>query len=137
MTNAETFSDELKQAIRTFIVKKGRPVKFLGEADNFGRPRVSFYGWPDYDAKRHVDPRYDGCTWEVPEGSFLYEESYDSFQGTLYEGDTSTDGINVSGCRCACGKYPAVTLRWTGTLAELINHLAPRDESKNPKGWTL
>ena len=134
MTNAETFSDELKQAIRTFIVTAGSPVEFIGE-DWLGRPAVSFYSWLNFEALPHVDPRKDGCSWEVPEGSFMYEESYDQFQGTFYEGDTSTDGINVSGCRCKCGKYSDITLRWEGTLAALINHLAPKVDTR--VGWTL
>ena len=136
MTITDTFSDELKQAIRTFIVKQGIPVRFIG-TDYLGEPLIDYYGWEDYAGQCHVDPRYDGCKWEVPEGSLLYEETYDQFQGTFYEGDTSEDGINVSGCRCACGKFTDVTLRWDGTLAELINHLAPKDESKIKKGWTL
>lgn len=134
MTNTETFSEDLKHAIRGFIVEAGKPVQFIGE-DSSGKPAVSFYSWWDFGAIRHVDARYGACAWEVPEGSFMYEETYDQFQGTFYEGDTSEDGINVSGCRCACGKYADVTLRWEGTLAELINHLAPKDDTK--VGWTL
>lgn len=138
MSIGAEFSPELKAAIREFIVAEGSPVEFQEpwyEGDT--THHVSPYSWRDWAAEDHASAtswREAPCHWLVPEGSFLYEESFSCFQDTGSD-NVDRSGINVSGCRCACGKYTDVTLRWEGTLGQLINKLAPKEPTK--KGWTL
>lgn len=135
------FSEEFKATIRDFITRKGEPIEFRREywMDEDDPLSVSEYGWRDIRASYHCLPNYKwnkdgGCHWVVPEGTFLYEETYSMFDGTGCD-NRMEEGVNIRGCHCACGKYRDITLRWTGTLADLINHIAPKTEEE--KGWYL
>ena len=122
------WNDEYKSKVRDFMARKGRPVLFA-RTDYQGNPEPDVYGWVDHDADAHcraVDEKYpglgEGCTWVVPEGAVLTEETYDQFQDTFSD-NAQEVGSNASGCRCACGKYSDVTLRWTGSVTEMLHDI--------------
>lgn len=126
--------DEYKAALRDFMERKGRPVHFT-EGYNGGKD-VSPYGWPDDAAENHIfsyDRVDDGskygkhvkvfhCGWIVPEGAVLTEETYSQFLDT-FSGNEEEVGINVEGCHCKCGKYQDVTLRFAGSLGDVLRGL--------------
>ena len=122
------WTDEYKAAMRSFMEKHGMKVvveeRFYDWAED---DDVSPYGWGDHEAYSHVRPaegKYpgEGCHWIVPEGAKLYERTYSQFAGTFVDNENEV-GINVAGCRCACGKYTDVILRYTGTLAEVMREI--------------
>lgn len=126
--------DEYKAALRAFMVKKGRPVRF---DERYGVKEPDVYGWTDLAAEDHIftherrdaDNRHgyeyvrvQHCQWVVPEGSVLVEETYSQFAGTGCGNDNEV-GINVSPCHCACGKHTDITLRFSGSLGEVLREL--------------
>ncbi len=122
------WSDEYKTKVRDFMARKGRPVLF-SETSWDGTPEPSPYGWVDHDADLHCrqpSDKYpdlgDGCSWIVPEGAVLTEETYSQFTDTVSSNDNEV-GSNASGCRCACGKYTDITLRWTGSVTEMLHDI--------------
>lgn len=157
--------DQFKEALRSLLAAKGKPVKFDGvevwsseegfidsvgsiysdkdmaEAKQIAAEghaaghnvewRVSTYGWVDADALFHAlstdHAGGKGCSWIVPEGVTLTEESYSQFEGTDADNSYKT-GVNVSGAECACGQYRDVTLRYeAGTLGEILKDLFAAD----------
>jgi hypothetical protein len=122
------WTDEYKRKMRAFMEEKGVPVAVEKRGYDWEKDDdVSPYGWTDYDALRHckgVDSGYqgDGCAWVVPEGARLYERTYNQFDGTFTDNKNQV-GINVAGCRCACGKYTDTFLRFDGTLDEVIRQI--------------
>lgn len=124
---------EYKAKLRDFMERKGRKVEF-NERERKLHPdwpeyHVSTYGWSDYEADLHIHAREwratshgDDCKWIVPEGAELVEQTYSQFDGT--DADNLQEvGINVSPCHCACGKYSDVTLRFAGSLTEVLHDL--------------
>jgi len=121
------WTEEYKARMRAFMEKKGKKVRTDKRYDWQEDDDVSTYGWQDHEAVRHTvpaDDEYggDGCHWVVPEGAVLYERTYSQFTDTFHD-DENEVGINVKGCRCACGRYDAVILRYTGTLAEVMQEI--------------
>jgi hypothetical protein len=116
---------EYKAKLREFMESKGRPVEFEPLRSYETTPRPSIYGWSDYTAGNHIHPwekDKQGCSWVVPEGAELVEETYSQFQDT--DADNLQEvGINVSPCHCACGEYTDVTLRFTGSLTEVLHSI--------------
>jgi hypothetical protein len=124
---------EYKAKLRDFMEREGRKVEF-NERERERHPEwpefhVSTYGWTDYEAERHIHaPAWretvhgDGCKWVVPEGAELVEQTYSQFTDTFSDNEQEV-GINVSGCHCACGKYTDVTLRYVGTLSQVLHSL--------------
>ena len=127
-----TVDDEIKAGIRRLITEKGRPVEF--KEDWNGKPKVSIYGWTDYNAMAHIHPYTKGakgCEWVVPEGIVVQEETYTQFVGTFASPPNEDEiGLNAPGCRCKCGKYKDVTLRVTCSLGEAIQTLIGYDTTK-------
>ncbi|AID58878.1 hypothetical protein PBI_GAIA_59 [Mycobacterium phage Gaia] len=109
---------EIKDGIRRLLVEKGQKVLI----EEWGG--VSPYGWTDYDAWEHADE----CHWVIPEGVVVEEVSYDMFDGT-FTSNKNEVGLNATGCRCACGKYTDVTLRYVGALGEAIRSIIGYDPS--------
>lgn len=101
---------EYKRKMRDFMQRRGTKVEF--EPDGY----VSIYGWSDWQAHSHIRK---GCSWIVPEGAVMTEESYSQFVDTFSDNEYQV-GINVSGCRCKCGEYKNVTLRFDGTIADVM-----------------
>lgn len=122
------WTEEYKAAMRAFMERKGEKIRVESLGYSWEEPdEVSVYGWSDWEARRHTYPagdpwKGDGCHWVVPEGARLYERTYNQFQDTFTDNKDEV-GINVAGCRCACGKYQDVILRYTGTLAEVMQEI--------------
>jgi hypothetical protein len=116
---------EYKAKVREFIAKRGRPVRFEKRYDFQDDDEVSVYGWVDNGPDDHTrgwggEPAE--CRWVVPEGVRLYERTYNLFDNTFTD-NKDEHGVNVTGCHCACGKYSDVTLRWVGSLAEILHEI--------------
>jgi hypothetical protein len=117
---------EYREKLRDFVARKGRKVNFEKRWGFEEDDEVSIYGWVDYDAEAHLQGRdrkgertLPPCSWVVPEGAELYERTYSMFTDTFSDNEQEV-GINVKGCRCACGKYADVTLRYKGSLTEVL-----------------
>jgi hypothetical protein len=121
------WTDEYKARMRAFMETHGKKVDIARRYDDDEEDATSVYGWGDSDALRHVrsaEGKYPGggCHWVVPEGAVLYERTYSQFLDTMQDNEDQV-GINVKGCRCACGRYQDVILRYTGTLAEVMREI--------------
>jgi hypothetical protein len=117
---------EYKAKLRKFMEDKGAKVEINEDAE-YEWDEVSPYGWSDYDAVDHTRPAQgrwpgDGCHWVVPEGATLTERTYSMFDGTFTDNKDEV-GINVHPAHCACGKYTDVTLRYVGSLGDVIREL--------------
>lgn len=117
---------EYREKLRDFIARKGMKVNFEQRFSTDAEDDVSTYGWTDYDATDHITPwrgrgaaKREGCEWIVPEGAELYERTYSMFTDTFSDNEQEV-GINVKGCSCKCGKYKDVTLRYKGSLTEVL-----------------
>lgn len=117
---------EYKAKLREFVQEKGRAVQFVEQRYSWSEPDdVSTYGWTDYDAEKHIHPwdaKDERCSWVVPEGATLTERTYSQFTDTFHSNENEV-GINVAGCHCACGKYTDMTLRYVGSLTEVLHSL--------------
>jgi hypothetical protein len=124
---------EYRTKLREFMQEKGRAVAFdqreLERWPEHPDMWVSPYAWMDFGAGYHIlGTQYGGkkpegpCSWIVPEGAVLTEQTYSQFAGTD-AGNAQEVGINVAGCRCACGEYTDMTLRFTGSLTEVLHSL--------------
>lgn len=121
------WKDEYRELIRDFMARKGKPMHV--DRDN-EYERVSVYSWQhrdwrindhvrEFNAKRNTG---DGCRWVVPEGATLEEHTYSMFAGT-FTSNNEEHGCEVYPVHCACGKYTDITLRWTGTVAEMLHDI--------------
>lgn len=119
---------EYKEKLRDFMARKGSAVKFDKRWDFQDDDEVSPYGWTDFEAEYHIlgqGYRKDTggpCKWVVPEGAELYERTYSMFDNTFTDNKPEA-GINVTGCHCECGKYSDVTLRFVGSLTEVLHDI--------------
>lgn len=118
---------EYKARMRAFMERHGAKVAISRPWDLDERHEVSVYGWRDAQASDHVrsaEGRWpgDGCRWVVPEGAVLYERTYSQFTDTMHDNEDEV-GINVRGCRCVCGRYEDVILRYSGSLAEVMREI--------------
>lgn len=118
---------EMKQGMRRLIAEKGQKANFT--TNYRGEPELSMYGWTDYDAVEHCASYGDDCTWVVPEGVTVVEETISTFCGTFADNQDEV-GVNAAGCHCACGRYKDVTLRVTCSLGEAIQSLIGYDTTK-------
>lgn len=118
-------SDEYKAKLRAFMAEKGRAVQFEEPRYSWQTGKeVSSYGWINMGAEDHVRPvgGGEGCRWIVEQGVELTEETYSMFTDT--DADNAREvGINVSPVHCACGKYRDVTLRYVGSLTDVLHTL--------------
>ena len=123
------WKDEYRELVRDFMARNGRPMQVNRDATWSG-DRVSTYGWghEDWKIHRHVSeygPRNlqgESCHWIVPEGATLEEHTYSMFAGTFTE-NTDEHGCEVYPVHCACGRYKDITLRWTGSLTEMLHDI--------------
>jgi len=119
------WTDEYRAKVRAFMAEHGTKVEVRPrEYDWQDDDEVSTYGWGDHAAYTHIHPSgkdpEPGCRWIVPPGARLYERSYSQFNGTFAD-NADEVGVNVRGCRCACGRYEDVILRWTGSVADMLH----------------
>jgi hypothetical protein len=121
-------TDEQKVKMRAFLQAEGRAVQFV-ETRYEGSQPVSTYGWHDHEAWNHVTTRRkaygrhylgDDCSWVVEPGVVLREVVYSMFTDT-FSGNDNEVGVECSPVNCACGKYTDVTLRWVGSLGDLMH----------------
>ena len=113
---ALTLTDEQRTKMRDFIAKRAAKVQY----DAMGN--VSTYGWSDYAAHVHTSQRErdgDHCLWVVPVGAVLQERVIRQFVDT-FTGGADEVGLEVEHCHCTCGRYTDVTLRWDGSLGDLL-----------------
>jgi len=104
--------DNVKQLVRRLVENEGTPVAFKDRGTT-----VSTYGWEDIGARDHVA---DGnCTWTIEEGARLREEIYSVFEGTFVE-NRDEIGVNVFPARCTCGTHTDMTLRYLGSLGDVL-----------------
>ena len=124
------WKDEYRELVRDFMARKGTPMDVNRDAE-WECDRVSVYGWghqdwnihyhfAEYDAKKQ--PRGESCRWIVPEGATLEEHTYSMFAGTFTE-NTDEHGCEVYPVHCVCGRYEDITLRWTGSLTEMLHDI--------------
>lgn len=119
---------EYRDAIRAFMAEHGRPM-VLDPAAKDDWDRVSTYGWTDFKADSHCSEySKNKCSWVVPEGSVLTEHTYSMFTDTFHDNEDEV-GLEVDSVHCACGKYTEVTLRWVGSLGELMRTLVSLPEN--------
>lgn len=116
-----------KEKMRGFLALKGSPVQFDSPGYH-GAQAVSTYGWFHAEAIEHTlkptksfgNHYYgDGCLWVVPPGVVLREVTYSLFTDTFSDNKDEV-GVECSPVSCACGKYTDMTLRWTGSLGDLM-----------------
>jgi hypothetical protein len=112
------WEEEYKAKLRDFMARKGTPAEINHEAKYDG-DRVSVYGWisPEY---RHIYD--DKCSWVVPEGARLEEHTYSQFTDTFHSAEYEV-GIEVYPVHCACGKQQNVTLRYAGSLGDVVRDI--------------
>ena len=135
------WKDEYRVLIRDFMARRGQPMDVNRDA-SYSFDRVSTYGWNhrDWRINEHVMEfsekwnRGDGCAWIVPEGAILEEHTYSMFAGT-FTGANEEHGCEVYPVHCRCGKYTDITLRWTGTVTEMLHDILGIDGIQ--KGITL
>lgn len=114
-----SWEEEYKAKLRDFMARKGVPAQINRDA-RYDFQRTSVYGWISMDY-RHI---YEGerCSWVVPEGARLEEHTYYQFQDT-YNGKAEEVGIEVYPVHCACGEKTDVTLRYVGSLGDVIRDI--------------
>ena len=118
------WQDDYKEKLRDFMARKGTPARINHDAED-DYDRVSFYGWIS-DEYRHI---YDAkCSWVVPEGSRLEEHTYQQFTDTFHSAEYEV-GIEVYPVHCACGKQQNVTLRYAGSLGDVIRDIVGVDHT--------
>jgi hypothetical protein len=120
-------TQDQKDKMRGFLALKGSAVKFDSPGYH-GAQAVSTYGWFDAECIEHMtkptksfgNRTYgEGCTWVVPSGVVLREVTYSMFTDT-FSGNKDEVGVECSPVSCACGKYTDMTLRWVGSLGDLM-----------------
>lgn len=129
------WNEEYRAKVRDFMARNGKRILVDKRYGFDPDDAVSPYGWTDYDAMEHVRSveikKYpgEGCHWIIPEGAVLYERTYYMFNGTFHD-NTDEIGVNVKGCRCACGKYEDAILRWTGSVGEMLHDILNLPDSQ-------
>ncbi len=102
--------ERFREVVAQTIIQHGRVVS----AD------ASFYGWTDFEATEHLRS-YGGSCPVVGHGT-PSEDSWDEFQGTFYEGDTTQHGMQMT-VTCECGQITDQILRYEGNVSEMISSI--------------
>lgn len=111
-----SWDEEYKAKLRDFMARKGTPAEVNRESE-WGWDRVSVYGWISQDYRHIHDAK---CSWVVPEGARLEEHTYSQFGDTV-NGNDDEVGVEVFPVHCACGQKQNVTLRYVGSLQEVLH----------------
>lgn len=119
MTTEPVWEERYKEAMRDFMSAKGRPVQINQDAQ-YDFDEVSQYDWIDYYADEHV--RETTCVWIVEPGAIVTERVYSQFTDTFHDNALEV-GVNVYPAHCTCRAYTLVTLRYVGSLFDVIQHL--------------
>lgn len=128
-----TVDDEIKAGMRRLVLERGYKV----------RENRDIFRWMDHDAAYHIlgqgpvvrkgknygRKQQKPCHWILPDNAVVDEVTYFEFDGTFTDSKPNI-GLNVEGCRCACGKYKDVTLRVEMRLSEAIQTIIGYDPAK-------
>jgi hypothetical protein len=120
--------ESYREKIREYLQEHGCPMEF-----DSSRPysQVSPYGYTDFEAWHHAD----SCGgWVIPPGSTVEEVTYSMFTNTFSPNEQEV-GLNVTPARCACGEYTNTTLRWKGSMTELLHAILGIDNIR--PSWKL
>jgi hypothetical protein len=115
-----SWEEEYKAKLRDFMARKGTPAE-INRDTKYESERTSYYGWISMDYRHLYEGK--GCKWVVPEGVRLEEHTYWQFQDT-FNGNAEEVGIEVYPVHCACGEKTDVTLRYVGSLGDVIQDIA-------------
>lgn len=120
MGEVSEMPEEYKAALRDLMKRKGRPVQFMEKRYDWeDDDQVTPYGWTDWTTLDHVE---NDCEWVVEPGVKLVERSYSQFTDTFHSNEDEI-GINVSPVSCRCGRYTDQTLRYVGSLGDILQEL--------------
>lgn len=109
-------------AVRQFMERHGEPVEIRPDAE-YAWDEVSVYGWRDAKASGHVYPyEGEGCAWRLDPEAELVSRTYSVFVDTFHGNDDEV-GLNMGPAACACGAYTGVTLRYVGSLGDILPRL--------------
>lgn len=100
------------------MARKGTPAEINRDAE-YNFQRVNVYGWISMDYRHIYDSK---CSWVVPVGTRLEEHSYSQFTDTFSDNEEEV-GIEVYPVHCACGELKDVTLRYVGSLGDVIRDI--------------
>lgn len=105
--------------IKKFVLENGSAV-YINEEEKKRWPdnpefHVSIYGWDNTTVTQHGQK----CGWVADEHSEIKEVTYSMFEGTFSD-NSDEYGLNLTGVRCTCGKFTDVTLRYKGTMFEIL-----------------
>lgn len=81
------------------------------------------FGWVNYDAVNHIR---NGCRWVLPAEAKVRSIDVDEFADTLI-GNRTLNTVECAGASCTCGAYKNVTLRYEGTIQDLVHDLLDTD----------
>lgn len=80
----------------------------------------SIYGWEAFPWSDPTREHWDRCGMKPLTGEErAVEDSWDEFQGTFYEGDTTVHGVTVYGLSCNCGQLTDRSIRWRANMREV------------------
>lgn len=113
-----SWEDGYKDKLRDFMARKATPAEIDRET-KYEQERVSVYGWISMDYQHIYDAK---CSWVVPVGARLEEHTYSQFMDT-FNGNEDEVGIEIYPVHCACGKLKDVTLRYKGSLGDVIRDI--------------
>lgn len=114
--NEIPMTQEQKDRVRAFLVQRGTPVERTSDVEG-----VSRYGWQDHRAYEHVHsfPKAPAeCQIVIPPHVVVREVRYQQFTGTFAD-DIYEVGVECPAA-CACGRYPEFTVRWVGSIGDLL-----------------
>lgn len=110
MTMSNDWVERFREALARTIIQHGRVIA----------KDANFYGWADFPATEHLRDYGDNCPivkHEVPT-----EDTWDEFEGTFHEGDTTRHGMQMK-ITCECGQIKGRYLRYEGNVGEMISDI--------------
>lgn len=113
--------------MRVFMERYGEAVDINPDAE-YEWDEVSTYGWQHTEANRHIHPyKEQGCQWRLSHEATIVNRTYSMFTDTFHDSADEV-GINMGPASCVCGAYTGITLRYTGTLGDIMPRLLGIDE---------
>lgn len=114
-------------AMRQFMERYGTAVQINPDAE-YEWDEVSVYGWHHSDAQEHVHPyKAEGCAWRMDPDAVIQTRAYSQFTDTFHDNENEV-GMNMGPASCACGAYTGITLRYVGTMGDIMPTLLGIDE---------
>lgn len=113
--------------MRVFMERYGEAVDINPHAE-YEWDEVSTYGWQLIEANNHIHPyKQQGCQWRLDPEAVITSRTYSMFTDTFSE-DQNEVGMNMGPASCVCGAYTGITLRYVGTLGDIMHRLLGIDE---------